>query len=462
VDSVSGGSAGDTVLGTVDIVSAASNSFSVADVIDGGAGTDALQVTFANTAPVTYTPTQVKNIEQVRLINVDGTGGDTATVDLTAMTGVNRVEISSSSSPVTVNNIKDAAATLIATSNSAAASFNFTATATAGTADKLNLALVSLPAGGTVAVGPAGEGFEEASIDVTGTNVPTTFVGAAAGVTKVSVSGTGSFTLPAASFTSSKTFDASTNSGGLTADRSASALALTVTGGSGNDSILGGSGNDVVSGGAGNDSINSGTGSDSIDGGAGSDTVTFAASALTKLDTVAGGDGTDTLVINSSLSFSAAAGTNDAANVSGFETLQTSTASITQNMLALEAGNTITTFRVGAAGAVVQNGAITAVNGAATGGVTLGLKTNGTSDTLAITAGSTSGSGSVSTLSIGATQYETVSVNSIGGTTGTNSVTLTVANAGDGVTAATAADATATSLKALTITGSRQLTVCDP
>jgi len=461
VDSISGGTAGDTVLGTVDISTAAANTYSVADVIDGGAGTDALQVTFANTATVTYTPTQIKNVEQIRLINVDGTGADTATVDLTAVSGVNRVEVSSSSSPVTVNNIKDAAATLVAASNTAAASFNFTSTSYAGTSDTMKLALTSLPAGGNVGVGTSGEGFEAATIDLTGTNVPGTFVGAAAGVTSVAFTGTGSMTLPTASFTSAKSFDASANSGGITADRSGSALSLTVTGGSGNDSITTGSGNDVIAGGAGSDSINAGSGSDSIDGGAGSDTVTFTAASgasnLTKLDTVSGGDGTDTLVINAPLSYSAAASTNDAVNVTGFETLQISTASVTQNMLALEAGNTITTFRVGAAGAVLQNGAITAVNGAVTGGVTLGLKTNGAADSLAITAGNTSSGGSVATLTIGATQYETVSVNSVGGTTGTNSVTLTVTNAGDGVTAAT--DATATSLKALTITGARALTV---
>jgi Ca2+-binding RTX toxin-like protein len=61
------------------------------------------------------------------------------------------------------------------------------------------------------------------------------------------------------------------NASGLTAD----AIALTVDGGDGNDTITGGAGNDVLIGGAGNDVIEGGRGNDTMFGGAGDDVFTW-------------------------------------------------------------------------------------------------------------------------------------------------------------------------------------------
>lgn len=119
-----------------------------------------------------------------------------------------------------------------------------------------------------------------------------------------------------------------------------SALAATVTGGSGNDTLngaagndsitgnagddvlTGGAGNDVLTGGDGNDTmISGGIGNDRFDGGAGNDRFVFAAGELSAADTVTGGEGTNTLLFSDNL-----AGANviaDAAfkNVTGVTTV---------------------------------------------------------------------------------------------------------------------------------------------
>jgi len=68
-----------------------------------------------------------------------------------------------------------------------------------------------------------------------------------------------------------------------------------VSGGAGNDSLTGGSANDTLLGGDGADTLVSGAGSDSLSGGAGNDTITIATGQISSGDTIDGGDGTDTL-----------------------------------------------------------------------------------------------------------------------------------------------------------------------
>ncbi len=76
----------------------------------------------------------------------------------------------------------------------------------------------------------------------------------------------------------------------------ATLIALTVDGGTGNDTIIGGDGNDRLSGGDGNDSINGGRGNDVMSGGAGNDT--FVWNPGDGSDIVEGQDGVDTLQFN--------------------------------------------------------------------------------------------------------------------------------------------------------------------
>jgi len=276
-------------------------------------------------------------------------------------------------------------------------------------------------------------------------------IGAGADIKTVTITGAGSLTIDGTSLTAVKTLDASKSTGGIT--YGATATHTTLTGGSGNDSLAGAAGNDVINGGAGNDTITAGAGNDSVDAGAGNDIAVL--TAVTKDDTVLGGDGTDRLSIATAIAYTASSSTDDSVNIKGFEAL-TTTAAITQNMVGLNANNTIATFVVGVAGTTVLQNTVglTTVTGSTTGNVTVGLATNGTADALSVTVGNAT-SAAARTVGLNATQIETLTVNSVGADT--NDLTLGVSNAGDGVTAAV--DATATQLKSLTITGSKSLTV---
>jgi Ca2+-binding RTX toxin-like protein len=72
--------------------------------------------------------------------------------------------------------------------------------------------------------------------------------------------------------------------------------AVTMFGEGGDDTIRSGDGDDIVSGGAGNDTIQGGRGQDSIDLGSGNDTVQW--NPGDGSDVIAGGNGTDKLVFN--------------------------------------------------------------------------------------------------------------------------------------------------------------------
>lgn len=450
MDSVPGTAGNDNILGTVDEVTATANTFSIADVINGAGGNgDTLQITVADiTGARTYTPTQVSNVENVRIINSDVSAFG-VTVDLTATKGVTKAEASSSSSAVTFTNLESTSVTMSAVSNTAAVNFRLAADKLTGTSDTANISLSSNTGGVTIGAANDGAGFEAANITVAGTNSGA-LIGAGADIKTVTVSGSGSLVVGGGDLTAATLFDASAATGNITYD--ATAANATVKGGSGNDTLTDGNGNDVITSGAGNDTVTGGTGNDNIDAGAGDDRVVL--TAVTKEDTIAGGDGTDTLSIATAIAYSAATSTNDGANISGFEVLRVTGASVTQNMLALETNNKISTVSAAAAGSAIQNGAIATVN-SETGatGVVLGLKTNGTSDALAVNLGSAKDATN-STLTLGATQYETLNVASAGGA---NTLNLSTSNAGDGVTAPTAASAT--SLKTINVTGDKTLTI---
>jgi len=454
-DTANGGSGNDTILGIIDIGSATNNTFSISDVINGGSqtagGADTLQITVSTIAvPTTITPTQITDIETFRVINVDATP-DAFILDLTAVTGETRVEAFSSSGAVTFNNLEGPTVALSASGNTAAVNFNFKAASLTGTQDTINLAISSNTGTGTVQVQTTGAGFELANIAATGTNAPTTLIGAGPDIKSVTVTGTGTLTIPNNSLTAVTNLQAVNNSGGVS--YTATASNTTLAGGSGNDTLAGGSGNDVITGGAGPDTLSGGVGNDNIDGGTGNDTVIL--SNVTKDDTAAGGDGVDTLSLSAAVAYSAASSIDESVNIKGFETL-TTTAALTQNMLGLNANNTIATFRVGVnATTVLQNVVgLTTVEAPTAGRLTLGLRTNGTADVLGVTIGDAVGSAS-SANTIDATQFETINVTSQGANT--NALTLGTANAGDGVTAGTAS--TSSQLKSISVLGSKSVSV---
>ncbi|NBP39792.1 MAG: hypothetical protein EBV34_15375, partial [Betaproteobacteria bacterium] len=353
VDNIPGTSGPDLVTGTINLVTAAENTYSPSDAINGGAGTDTLQITIGatgTTAGVTQSilPTQ-QAVETVRVINVDSAATNTThTFNANSMSGLVTAEVSSSSKAVNFSNLANTSVKLSAVSNTAAVDFGIKTTALTGAADKISLSLSSNSGDVTVNSASAGAGIEAADLTVAGTNgltataTPTVnkLIGTAADLKTLTIGGAGSIYIDTSTTASGifpgngdlravTSLDASANSGGIY--YSAVAANATLMGGSGADTLLGGSGNDTIMGGAGNDSITAGAGNDSVDAGAGNDTVVV--SSVTKSDTIVGGDGTDTLSLATALGYSTTSGTNDGSGISGFETLR-ATATLTQNMKA--------------------------------------------------------------------------------------------------------------------------------
>ena len=142
-----------------------------------------------------------------------------------------------------------------------------------------------------------GEGNDSLTID----DMDTSVIGGA-GLDKVTVSGaTGSVTL---NLTDGEieTVLATASTFANTFDATGAAWAVSITGGSGNDTIIGGNLNDMLTGGAGDDSISGGEGNDALTGGLGADKLFGDGGNDTlrfdNLDTsVVGGAGLDTATV---------------------------------------------------------------------------------------------------------------------------------------------------------------------
>ena len=112
---------------------------------------------------------------------------------------------------------------------------------------------------------------------------------------------TGSKALSINSMTSAvmTTLDASAMTADLNIVANSNAVASTITGGSGNDSLIGGTKADVITGGAGNDQITGAELADNLSGGAGNDTFVIATAAhfqtLATAETIDGGADNDTI-----------------------------------------------------------------------------------------------------------------------------------------------------------------------
>jgi Ca2+-binding RTX toxin-like protein len=463
VDNAKGGSGDDLILATVDETTVANNTFSTADVIDGGEGSDTLQLAVSATATDrAYNPALISNTETFRIVN---TSANNADVNLTTVAGLTGVEVSSSAQNVDITNITDSTTKLMATANTGTGvetvSFAFKAAALLGTATDVDLTLTSNS--GDVAVQTNGAGIESMTITAIGVNTAGRYVGAAADLETLTVKGTGSLAVNVADMAAVTTLDATGNSGGVTYNATASNA--TLKGGTGNDVLTDGAGNDVITGGAGNDTLTGGASNDNIDGGAGDDQIVL--SAVTKDDTVTGGEGTDTLSLAAGTTYSATVSAGS--GVSGFEVISnTGGATMTQNLSGLGT-NAITTLSLGGGTgtATIQEAAITTVDTedmGATGGAVLGLKTDGTADTLAVNIGAAGGTRG---LTLAAVDYETLNIVSTG--TDGNSVTLNdtdasyLATGATEIAARTAALAakTVTDLTTVNITGNKNLTVTD-
>ncbi|MDA0891429.1 MAG: DUF4214 domain-containing protein [Proteobacteria bacterium] len=421
-----------------------SDTFQIADQVNGGAGTDTFFLTLSSTSDgndVSYTPNSITNFEKLQLTNVDDAEALTVDVSLMGVTGLTN---SGSSQNVTFSNAPAGSSLSVINVASATTAVTVLGTGLTGDADAMSLSLSG--SGGAVTITSTSvQDIEALNVKVTGTNTSNVTVqdsGAAAGVTSLTVTGSGSWDAEAGGnlATAVASLDASANSGGVTFTGSL-ATGTTLTGGSGNDVLTGGSGNDVISGGAGADTLAMGGGGvDNVDGGAGNDTITV--TALTEDDSIAGGDGVDTLVISSAIAYDDEATPDpidDGKNISGFEVLR-GTASLTQDMAALDgvvvlqsAGGVLTATEASGIGdfyALANNA-----------GVDLTLATDGASDSLNVHVGADATQSNVTGVTVDAVEIETALIAS----KGANGNTIT--------------DFEADALTTLTVIGDKTLTV---
>lgn len=349
------GTAGnDLYKGIIDAQTVGNTTLQAIDDIDGGAGTDTLQIISNGNLANAVTPLFLKNVEKVSVKDVDATLG--TTVNLVNATGVTEVINDGSvaavafqnigTAAVTVQNVKTAVGTTFSrgtTPVTADLTINLdtlgSAAAPGGVAavqagavqsvdannDATNVTINTkgyVSVGGLEVTGNAGAGHTAQTVTI---NAASTTIIGAAGVGadligfdttkagKIVVTGAGAVTLNDLAG-AVKTVDASANTGGVTlvgtvyGGTEAAAQAapgLNITGGAGNDNItVDGVATAVVSAGAGNDAV----------------ILTTAHAAGAKID---GGEGTDRIVLTSAMAAAlddqTAAGTALRATLTNFE-----------------------------------------------------------------------------------------------------------------------------------------------
>ncbi|OUX39716.1 MAG: hypothetical protein CBE21_07265, partial [Proteobacteria bacterium TMED261] len=307
-----GGSGNDTFTFSAD-------NFTSADTVDGGAGTDVLEIAGAITAA-----TDLKNVSNVETLKLTAVKDVTLAADanvmnfdfsdnvvnvLTLNTGVSSavtVDLGGSTSANQVVNSANVGLTVKGSHTAIDASTLITGGSGTDTIElegdnvsedtAINIAAGNITKVEKILVvdgGDATTGAESSSNKLSGDDIWLT-TGAYATALEVDASA-----LDAANKDNDSDGDIDSSDSSeekLVFDGSSATGVLTVTGGAGADTITSGTKNDVIDGGAGADSITSTGGNDNIKGGAGNDTFTFT-TTLTKDDVIDGGAGTDTLSV---------------------------------------------------------------------------------------------------------------------------------------------------------------------
>jgi Ca2+-binding RTX toxin-like protein len=198
---------------------------------------------------------------------------------------------------------------------------------TDGSADVLN---VALSGNGTT---NAATSADELSLSLTLTNYETVNIASAgsstntintldsASLKSLVVTGSRAVTIATLSNnTATTTINASAATGNVSigATANGSTTAMTITGGSGNDTFVAGSGADSIDGGTGNDNLSGAGGADTIIGGTGNDVINGGAG----IDSLSGGDGNDTFTVTTASDFQGLTAAEVVDGGSGTDTLK--------------------------------------------------------------------------------------------------------------------------------------------
>jgi Ca2+-binding RTX toxin-like protein len=406
------------------------------DRLDGGAGTDEI-IAIVNTS---VTPTTFANIE-----NVFVTATATATVDLTAATGVTNVTSQGSTAATTVSGISKA---VNVTLRDTAQAQTVTRTDVSGTADSNTVNISNLSQLTTVATTLAG--IETLTLNSTG-GASAIGLLTAANTKSLIITGDKAVTIVDAIATTTPitSVDASAHTAvdgvGVVFTGGFNGANMTVTGGAGNDSFkFLAAGNVLAVGGAGNDTFTfDGTAtlntSDSVAGGAGItdaiSTTTAEAIAFTAVPTTYAISGIERLTLSDALV---------GGNAITLANIDTNINRITQTLANTNAGTATFNFN-----SVANAGAATLANTLAALGATTAVAAGlGTTDSLTIlnVGGAVSALGN---LALTTTGFETVTINTSQASGAATTQTV----------AAIAMTATGSSAPALVFTGANAITL---
>lgn len=441
IDNLTGTSGNDTFNAIDEASLAAGDTLQVADTINGGAGTDTLNITSTQEGAIAaLNLTSVENIVIRTTNDEDGTG---ESFSATGYTGVERITldritdvfsltgVSLSTVAKVVNNVGTAVDVTV----------DYLDTAETGTADAATIEVDAFDATSdlTVAIGVETLTIKSvgttastiAALDVDGvktlnldgTSSALTITEADAGAdnetTKIVVTGANKVTVTNALSTAVTTIDASAATGGSTFDLTG-LTAPTFTGGSGVDTIAAVTLDSTVSTGAGND------------------VVTLGAVVLGAAASIAGGDGTDTLVIGDDTTTLFTTATK--ARISGFETLRVATIAGTNDgqVVDFDSMSGFTALELGSNDDLTVNDIATGVLAAGvnvlavqTGSLVLNATdatVPGTVDTLKLVLDHATADTAVTIADLQAAGVETLTVVSSGAGTNTNSIELGTEN----------------------------------
>ncbi|MDP3760610.1 MAG: DUF4214 domain-containing protein [Ramlibacter sp.] len=249
-DVVPGTTGNDTIIGQW----GQSTTLQASDKVDGGAGTDTLRVV-TDVIPGTVTPATISGftVSNVEVLEVQAQNAFGTTLGLENVTGLTTLRSSSSTSALTVNNLKNIVSLDLQGSLGApAVTVNYAAAAVAGTADVQNVSLNGNALGALTV-----DGVETMAITTaTAASTVASLVGTT--LKTVTVGGNQSLTVTAPLAATVTSVDASAQTaGGITVSLTNAA----------NVAVKGGAGADTVT------FTGALTSSDSFDGGAGRDTV---------------------------------------------------------------------------------------------------------------------------------------------------------------------------------------------
>jgi len=288
-DAYTGTAGNDFISGVVSALSSA-NTLDVTDVIDGGTGTDTLNVSLSSN----FTGMTTGSIKAVENINLTNTTSVARTFDAKAVSGVTQYTIDGTTGSTSLTGL--AATTGVALKSQASGAFSTafasTATEVTGTADAMTFSVSGVgivKSTGSTVVTATLTSIETVNLAATGANA-VAFAGTTLKTLNVSGAGTAEITVVPASLTA---FDATANTGGVTADLTAATGPLTT--------VAGGSGNDIITIGSADVAANA-----TLSGGLGADTLKYStAGVLTTQYTMSGFETLELGALGGALTFSA-------------------------------------------------------------------------------------------------------------------------------------------------------------